>query len=61
MECKLDPKCEVQCDDCKSFYQRMAEKRHIVNEDDIHDISLFDWTEYMLHWANEEKQKEKEE
>jgi len=53
MECKLDLKCEIQCDECKSFYQRMAEKRHIVNdEDDIYDISSFEWTEYMVDWAN---------
>lgn len=55
---QIETICEVQCDDCKSFYQRMSEKRHVVNEDDIHDISLFDWTEYMMYWVNEEKGKE---
>lgn len=60
MECKLNPKCEVQCDDCKSFYQRMAEKRYIVDdEDDIYDISLFEWTEYMVDWANKNIEEDK--
>jgi hypothetical protein len=58
MVCKLDPKCEVQCDDCKSFYQRMSEKRNVVNEDDIYDISLFDWVEYMVDWDNKSKDEE---
>lgn len=59
MECRLDPKCEVQCDECKSFYQRMAEKRNIVNdEDDIYDISAYEWTEYMVDWANKNREEE---
>jgi hypothetical protein len=38
----------------------MSEKRNVVNEDDIYDISLFDWTEYMMNWVNEEKEKEEQ-
>lgn len=59
MECKLEPKCEIQCDDCKSFYQRMYDKNHAVNdEDDIYDISLFEWTEYMVDWANKNREED---
>jgi hypothetical protein len=59
MVCKLDPKCEIQCDDCKSFYQRMSEKRNVVNEDDIYDISLSDWVDYMVDWSSKTKEEEK--
>ena len=58
MICKLDPKCEVQCDDCKSFYQRMSEKRRVVNEDDIYDISLLDWVEYIVNSDNKSKEED---
>lgn len=59
MECKLDPKCEIQCDDCKSFYQRMYDKNHAINdEDDIYDISSFEWTEYMVDWANKNREED---
>jgi hypothetical protein len=58
MVCKLDPKCEIQCDDCKSFYQRMSEKRNVLNEDDIYDISLSDWVDYMVDWSAKTKEEE---
>lgn len=47
--CKVEPNCEVQCDGCKSFYQRMYDRNHKVNDmDDIYDISAFEWMEYIV-------------
>ena len=63
MECKMatqgESACIEQCDDCKSFYQRMSDKNHAINdEDDIYDISSFEWTEYMVDWANRPMEEE---
>jgi hypothetical protein len=37
----------------------MSEKRNVVNEDDIYDISLSDWVDYMVDWSSKTKEEEK--
>jgi hypothetical protein len=36
----------------------MSEKRRLVNEDDIYDISLLDWVEYIVNSDNKSKEEE---
>jgi hypothetical protein len=36
----------------------MSEKRNVLNEDDIYDISLSDWVDYMVDWSAKTKEEE---
>jgi hypothetical protein len=36
----------------------MSEKRRVVNEDDIYDISLLDWVEYIVNSDNKSKEED---